>query len=341
MCPTALLILFRSWAQFYSQDRKEDIEPLRDLFYVRTEREAARHLFEVASAVDSAVLGETQILAQIKEAYSSACAVKTVGKVSHYVFHQAFRVGKQVRTHTELGRGACSVSSAAIDLLRAHLPQMDRPEVLFIGVNQMINLAASRLARLNVGRFVFANRTIDKAGALAKRYGHSGHGLNELPALLKGADIVISCTGSPDPVITSNMLSNAMVRRTDRPLLLIDLAIPRDIECGSVNHPAVHCADLEEIQRFAAEHQKQREAEIPQAELIIDQRLAEYDYWYSHVQHEQDGVLEESFEHIRRQELQDVLGKLPIELQNELNDASRHLVQKLLQVHTRLQNSSR
>ena len=151
---------------------------------------------------DSMVLGENQILGQIKDAYSSACAVKVAGKIIHRLFHQAFRVGKLVRTVTDMGKGSCSVSTAAVGLLKSHLDAEARPAVLFVGTSKMIALAASSWSRLHHSRLMFANRTQAASEVLAAKYGASHYSLDDLPSLLAEADIVISCTGSPEPIIT-------------------------------------------------------------------------------------------------------------------------------------------
>jgi glutamyl-tRNA reductase len=325
-------------ARFYRQLRNRDTEPLADKCYVRSDREAAEHLFRVAAGVDSMVIGETQILGQLKDAYSSACTLKTTGRFLHRLYHQAFRVGKLVRSDTEMGRGACSVSSAAAEYLKTRMNEFDRPEVLFVGANHMIQLAASHISRLPVGNLVFANRTGEKATALAARYGVVGYPLEELPSLLSKTDIVVSCTGAEGAVISAAVLNDAR-SGLDRPLLCVDLAIPRDIEDPG-SDAAVQVIDLDAIKKFVDGNRQKRQEAIPDAEVIIEQRLSEFMYWFSHARKEiSRGVLDQSFEQIRRQELSRLLKKLPIELQSELHDASKHLVQKLLHVQSRIKES--
>ncbi|MBU2652516.1 MAG: glutamyl-tRNA reductase, partial [Bacteroidetes bacterium] len=163
-------------SKFFRVYRELDISPLDSKFYRSYDREAAEHLFRVVGGLDSMVLGENQVFGQVKDAYSAACSVKAAGKVIHRLFHQAFRVGKQIRTDTEMGKGACSVSSAAMELLRARQGELSEPSVLFVGVNQMISLAAANLGREAHGRFYFANRTPEKAEVLALRYDGLGCG---------------------------------------------------------------------------------------------------------------------------------------------------------------------
>lgn len=321
---------------FYRKLRDIDIAPLRGCFYISSGAEAAAHLFRVAAGIDSMVLGENQIVGQLRDAYSSACAVKTAGKMIHRLFHQAFRAGKQVRSDTEMGKGACSVSSAAVGLLREKIDAMHQPSVLFVGINQMISLAAKNIRQLEVGQFLFANRTVARAEEFAGKYQGKGYPLTELEALLGRADVVISCTGSTEPVITAEMIDNYLASHPDRRLLIMDMAIPRDVAINDDYHDLLEVHDLESIQRFVKDQQKRREQAIPQAEMIIQRKLDEFTYWYDHVIHEPVyNGLKDSFEAVRRQEIAELLKKLPPELRPELEDRTRQLVNRLLKLKIR------
>jgi glutamyl-tRNA reductase len=321
---------------FYRQYRNLDISPLESSFRVMRGQEAIDHLFRVAAGIDSMVLGESQILGQIKEAYSAACAVKTVDKVLHRLFHQAFRVGKQVRSDTEMGRGACSVSSAATDMLGSLVTGMERPVILFIGINQMIKLAASSLRSTDHGGFRFANRTAEKAVDFAARYDSPGYGLDALPELLEEADVVMTSTSSPDPILPRRLMDGVGAKRRGRRCIVVDLAVPRDVEDpGSADSP-FDVYDLEDIQTYLADQEHRRELAIPQAEEIIEQKKSEFTYWFEHARHEHlYNGRGDTFEQIRREELAPVLDKLPRRLQNELDRASRKLVDRILFVARR------
>jgi glutamyl-tRNA reductase len=275
-----------SVARFYDQYREIDIAPLRVLFHVSSGTQAAAHLFRVAAGIDSMVLGENQILGQVKDAYSSACAVKSTGKVLHRLFHQAFRVGKQVRSDTEMGRGACSVSTAAVEMLKPKIDALDRPAILLVGVNQMIQMAAMKLARIENSHLRFANRSPKKAASLAVKYGAESHGLEHLTELIASSDVVMSCTSSTEPIITRQMLSDQAQRRNQGMCILMDLAIPRDIDCVRKRDTTYEVYDLEDVRRFVEGEQNRRVQAIPQAEEIIESRLREFAYWYEHVQNE-------------------------------------------------------
>ncbi len=318
---------------FFQSFKGLDISDIHECFYVRKNKHAAAHLFSVTAGIDSMVVGENQILGQVKDAYSSACAVRTAGKVIHRLFHQAFRIGKHVRSDTEMGKGACSISSAAVDLLRTKIKKLEKPSILFIGVNQMISLAASGVSKIEHEKFAFANRTLEKAIEFSAKYDASGYSLDQLPELLKASDVVISCTGSKEPVITRPMIDGFINANTGKKLTLLDMAGPRDIEVDKDYHADVEIFDLEDIKRHVKEHQQKRELAIPQAQKIIDTKLSEFLYWFNHVQHEPAyNGLGDAFEAIRHKEMAPILKKLSPELKNEVEKASRSLVQKLLQV---------
>jgi glutamyl-tRNA reductase len=320
-------------SRFYRKFKGLDVASQRDLFDTKTGRDAADQLFRVAAGIDSMVIGESQILGQVKDAYSSACAVKSAGKVIHRLFHQAFRAGKRVRSETAIGKGACSVSSAVTEMLEDKLKAVGRPTVLFVGVNQMIRLAAKRLSRMNSCRFVFANRTLERARQLAAGFDAEGYGLDALTDLLTRADIVISCTSSDEPIIDQIIMTGVLDRRSSARLILVDMAIPRDIDVPKDWNPLVEVYDLEDIKRFVSDRQQQRQSAVPEAEEIICCRLDEFDYWYQHVLLEpvyngRGNVLES----LREEEIASILKKLPQELQKELNRATRRIVDRVVQV---------
>lgn len=319
--------------EFYAKFRSLDATLSRDFFYVKEGMDAAEHLFRVAAGIDSMVLGENQILVQVKEAYSSACAVRSAGKVMHRLLHQAFRVGKQVRTDTEMGRGACSVSSAAVEMLSERIAAVDAPSILFVGANQMIGLAAMKLARGTGARLAFANRTPAKALLLATKYGGDSHGIEQLTELISQADVVISCTSSPEPVISRPMLEAQAQRRHRERCILLDLAVPRDIDCEEKQGDGFEVFDLEDVKNFVEHQQSRRVNAIPQAEEIIDHRLREFSYWYEHVQHDLAyGGNGEAVETARQEELAPLIDKLTPDLQAELEQTSRRLVARVMQI---------
>jgi len=321
---------------FYKNYKSLDISSLSNNFQVKRDKHAASHLLKVAGGLDSMILGENQVLGQVREGYSSSCAVKAAGKVIHRLFHQAFRVGKQIRTDTEMGKGACSVSSASIDLIHSRNNGLKDPTVLFVGINQMIYMAACNLRHDHHGELLFANRTRDKAVRFAKQFGSEGFGLDELPQLMQKADLLISCTGSKEPIVSASMIENLVKEIPDKNLTMMDMAIPCDIEYKKGTYPNIHAFDLEDVRHHVVQQQEIRQAAIPQAEEIADRRLTEFMYWFNHVRHERlSASVEQSFEQLREKELAGILNKLSPELQNELTESTRNLVQKLVRVTAR------
>jgi glutamyl-tRNA reductase len=282
------------------------------------------------------VIGENQIVGQLKDAYSSACAVKSAGKIIHRLFHQSFRVAKRVRTDTVIGKGACSVSTAAVEMLEDRLRAVSQPTVLFIGVNQTIAMAAKRVGRVDECRMVFANRTAEKAEAFAATLGAQGFGLDKLPGLLAQSDFVFSGTSSPDPIAGREVMEKALAGRENRKLVVVDLAIPRDFDVDKISNPSLEVNDLEDIKKYVSDGQHRRELAIPQAEEIIDRKLGEFGYWYDHVLHEPIyNGRSNTVETIREEELSRLLAKLPPELQNELNQATRRIVDRVIRITSR------
>jgi glutamyl-tRNA reductase len=323
--------------KFYQRFRGRDISGLEEHFYTRKNKHAADNLFRVAAGIDSMVIGENQILGQIKDAYSSACAVRAAGKVIHRLFHQAFRVGKITRTDTEMGKGVCSVSSAAIEMLRSRLSDLNDPAILFIGVNQMIALAASGLQKLDYNRFAFANRSLKTAREFAAKYGGTGFSLDNLPALLADSDLVITCTGSAEPIITRKMIDDLVASHSDKRLIIVDMAVPRDVEIDNDHSPNVEVLNLEDVQQFVRLQRDKRSQAIPQVEEIIERKLSEFVYWFDHVRYEPVySGLHDAYDNLREQEMAAALEKLPEDQRTLVNLATKNLINKLVQLKIRL-----
>jgi len=325
---------------FYKNLKSIDITSLQDKFYIRKNKHAADHLFRVAAGIDSMVLGENQIMGQAKDAYSSACAVRTAGKVIHRLFHQAFRVGKLVRTDTEMGKGACSVSSAAVELIKDKINGVDNPVILFVGINQMVALAADGLNKFETGEFLFANRTEAKAKAFAEKYGGRGFGFDKLTGLISKADVMISCTGSRTPVISGDMIAGAVKSKAGGKLLIMDMAIPRDVDIEKNQMPDVSVFDLEDIKDFVRNQQAKREEAIPAAEEIINRKLGEFIYWFDHVRQEPIyNGLGDTFDEIFREELGALIEGLPPDTRDRFDRAGKKMINKLLLVKLKEDNS--
>jgi len=327
---------------FYKQLKNIDISSLREKFYIKKGRHVAEHLFKVSAGMDSMVLGENEILGQVKTAYSSACSVKTAGRVIHRMFHQAFRAGKQVRADTEMGRGACSVSTAAVALVKTKIDISARPDILFIGSNKMIALAASAFAKSHHGRFLFANRTVSKIEDISGRYNAESHSLENLSGLIADVDIVFTSTGSSAPIITRQIIDKTMAlnkdrfRQSSRKLIIIDIAVPNDVERDIDYGPLIEIYRIEDVERYIKDLQNRQQLAIPQAQTIIDKLLGEFVYWYNHIKFEPIyNGLGNAFEEIRRQEMERVINMIPENLRDEVEKATNRLTNRLLHLKAR------
>jgi glutamyl-tRNA reductase len=321
---------------FYRNFRKLDISHLEPKCYTKKELLAVEHLFKVAGGLDSMVLGESQIFGQIKESYSSACMIKTAGKIIHRLFHLSFRTGKLIRSQTSLTEGASSVSGAAISLLKNQINGNKEIPILFIGVNQMIHIAATALHKSGYSNFMFANRTQSKAVEMAEKYGGSGHAMSDLDKLLESSEVVVTCTGSPEPFLDESNLVPAVENRNRRKMVVMDMAIPRDTVPLPDHKDMIKIFDLEDVDFYLKETQRSREDAIPQAEEIINRKLSEFGYWYEHAKSEPLVMrVEHELERIRREELSEITRKLDDETTKKIEEFSKRLIDRLLTTNRR------
>jgi glutamyl-tRNA reductase len=240
--------------------------------YERRDTEAVSHLFRVACSLDSLVLGEPQILGQTKQALEAAIRHKSAGAILNTCFQRAFRVAKRVRSETEIARNPVSVSSVAIELARQVFGGFERRQVLVVGAGKMSELAA-RTLRAQGATLTLTNRTRARADQLAAQYGASVRDWSELPAALGVADIVIASTGAQRPVLTLEMVQKVQRARRGRPLFLLDIAVPRDVEPEVGKLDGIYLADIDDLQKVSAEHRDERKNEADDAEAIVAQEL--------------------------------------------------------------------
>jgi glutamyl-tRNA reductase len=240
--------------------------------YERRDAEAVSHLFRVAASLDSLVLGEPQILGQTKQALDTAIRHKSAGAILNTCFQRAFRVAKRVRRETEIARNPVSVSSVAIELVRQVFGGFERRAVLVVGAGKMSELAA-RTLRNQGATLTLTNRTRARAEQLAGQYGAAVRDWSELPAALGAADIVIASTGAQRPVLTLEMMQKVQRARRGRPLFLLDIAVPRDVEPEVGSLDGIYLADIDDLQKVAAEHRDERKSEADGAEAIVAQEL--------------------------------------------------------------------
>lgn len=242
--------------------------------------EAAHHLFSVAAGLDSMILGEAEIQGQVKRAYELALVEGATGPILNRLFRGALAAGKRVRTETRIGEGGTSVPSAAVELAQASLGGgLNSRRVLLVGAGETAELTARALAAKGVEAVFVANRRYDRAIGLADRFGGIAVRFDELPAQLEQADIVVSSTNSPHHIIEREELELMMAARDGRPLLLIDLAVPRDIDPACLEVEGVSIHDVDAVQMIAERNAGGREAEARRAERLIASELNRFERW--------------------------------------------------------------
>jgi glutamyl-tRNA reductase len=241
----------------------------------RSNPAAVVHLFEVAAGLDSQMVGETEILGQVKDAYATAQAAGTVGPVLNRVFQKAFHAAKLVRHETSIGEGQVSVATVAVALAERIFGRLRDSRVLVVGAGDIAEKTAKALRSREAGSVVFANRTTARAEELAREFGGEALPFDRLAEGLVRSDIVVSSTAAPEPVFTLPMIYAAMHERASRPLFLIDLALPRDIEPAVAELPNVFLYNLDDLARMAEENIAQRHAEIERARTLLTGRALE------------------------------------------------------------------
>jgi glutamyl-tRNA reductase len=243
--------------------------------YSREESGAVHHLFRVASSLDSLVIGEPQILGQVKTTHDAAVRIGTAGPVLNTCFQGAFRVARRVRRETAIAKNPVSVSSVAVELAREVFEDFADKHVLVVGAGKMSDLAA-RALRAHGARLTITNRTRARAEELAAQFEADVHAWEDLPGALVVADIVIASTGAREPVLTRAMLGRVQKARRGRPLFLIDIAVPRDVDPACSELEGIYLADIDHLQKVAADHRQGRQSEAEQAEAIVEQELSRF-----------------------------------------------------------------
>ena len=258
------------------------VEPaqLESYLYLHSDGDAVRHLFRVATGLDSLVLGEPQVLGQVKDAYHAAAAAGRLKPALQRLFQHAFAVAKRVRTDTQIGAHPVSVAFAGVRLAQQVFTELDRATVLLVGAGDTIELAARHLVDHQVQRLLVANRTLAHAQALASRFGGYALPLSELERHLAEADIVISATASREPVVSAAAVGRALTARKHRPMLLLDLAVPRDIDPAAAEFEDVYLYTVDDLDRVIEEGQRSRREAAAQAQAIIDLQVEHYLAWW-------------------------------------------------------------
>ena len=264
-------------------------DSLETYLYRHRDEDAVRHLFRVATGLDSMILGEPQILGQVKDAWQVARDARTLRNPLDRLFQQTFAVAKRVRTDTRIGAHPVSVAFAAVRLARQRFAELDQATVLLIGAGDTIELAARHLVDADVKRLLVANRTLEHAQALASRYGGYALPLSELERHLPEADIVLSATASRDPILGRRAVDAALTARKRRPMFLLDLAVPRDIAPDVAELRDVYLYTVDDLEQVIEENRASRREAAQQAEAIIDLQVEHFMAWW-HAQGRQDAI---------------------------------------------------
>lgn len=267
----------RAWL---AQHHALPLESLDSYLYAHRDDAAVRHLFRVATGLDSLVLGEPQILGQVKDAWQSARRLNAMRTPLDRLFQQSFSVAKRVRTDTRIGAHPVSVAFAAVRLARQVFAELDQATVLLIGAGDTIELAARHLVDAKVKRLLIANRTLEHAQTLASRHGGYALPLSELQRHLPEADIVLSATAAREPILTRSAVQTALKARRQRPMFLLDLAVPRDIANDVAELSDVYLYTVDDLEQVIEDNRASRREAAQQAEAIIELQVEHFMAWW-------------------------------------------------------------
>ncbi|HEX5815281.1 MAG TPA: glutamyl-tRNA reductase [Methylomirabilota bacterium] len=328
--------------------RHRGVDPasVEPLLYTHEEEDAIRHAFRVAASLDSMMIGEPQILGQVKDAFALAQACETVGPALHTLFTQAFAVAKRVRTETEIARHAVSVSFAAVELAKKIFAGLTGRAVLLIGAGKMSELAAKHLVEQGAFPVYVANRTWARAQEMARALSGTAVPFDDLATPLAAVDIVVTSTGAPAPIVTRAHVERVMHGRGARPLFFIDIAVPRDVEPGVDGIEGVYCYDIDDLKQVVDANIRERLREAQRAEALVEREVAKFRARLGDVEVIPTIVsLRERLEEIRRAEVKRTLSRLPDatpETRAAIEAMSASLINKILHAPiTKLRESSR
>jgi glutamyl-tRNA reductase len=326
--------------------RGVDPAPVESLLYTHVETDAVRHVFRVAASLDSMMVGEPQILGQVKDAFALAQSCEAVGPVLHALFSRAFAVAKKVRTETEIARHAVSVSYAAVELARKIFAGLEGRGVLLVGAGKMSELAARHLVEHGAFPIYVANRTWSRAQELARALAGTAVPLADLETALAAVDIVITSTGAPEPIIQREAVQRVAHLRRARPLFFVDIAVPRDVEATVNTLDDVYVYDIDDLRSVVDANLRERAREAQRAEALVDREVAKFVARRGDVEVIPTIVsLRERLEAIRTAEVRRSLARLPDatpETREAMEALSTAIVNKILHAPiTKLRESSR
>ncbi|MBA2351771.1 MAG: glutamyl-tRNA reductase [Burkholderiales bacterium] len=339
-CHTAEPARAIDWLADYHHLPAHDLEPY---LYTLPRELAVQHAFRVASGLDSMILGEPQILGQLKQAVKAAEHAGTLGYMLHKLFQRTFSVAKEVRTRTDIGANSVSMAAAAVRLAERIFPSIAGQNILLVGVGEMIELCATHFAARNPARMTFANRSPERGIELAKRHGADLIALSDMPDRLAAYDIIVSSTASALPIIGKGMVESALKLRRHRPILMVDLAVPRDIEPEVAELEDVFLFSVDDLGRAAQEGLDARRAAVAQAEAIIACNVDDFVHWMEAREVVPTiRALRESAEATREAELERALRALAggADPQTVMDRLSRALTNKFLHTPNQMLNEA-
>ncbi len=307
----------------------EDIEPY---LYRHPDHAAVKHAFRVAAGLDSMVLGEPQILGQMKDAFNTAYDAGTTGKLLNRLFQQSFSVAKRVRTDTAIGASAVSVAYAAVSLAKQIFSDLSRHTVMLIGAGETIELCAQHLYEQGARKIIVANRTISRARALAESFGAEPIALADMPSRLAEVDIVVSSTASQLPILGKGAVERTIKLRKHRPMFLVDLAVPRDIEAEVADLNDVYLYTVDDLKHVVEENLQSRQEAALEAEQIIDLQVVNFMHWINSLEAVPTIVaLRDKAEALRQEELKRAERMLAsgADPRNVIEQLTRALINKL------------
>jgi len=311
--------------EFLSQYHEVSLKEFEKSLYFYVGEEAVRHIFRVASSLDSMVVGEPQILGQIKDAYDISQQAKTSGLILHRLLHRAFHVAKRVRTETKIGNNAVSISFVAVELAKKIFDTLEKKTVLLIGAGEMSELAAQHLVSGGIEKVLVTNRTYERAVALAQQFRGEAIPFEEISKGLRKADIVISATEAPQYLIWHDQVSRVMRDRKQKPIFFIDIADPRDIEPKVGDIGNVYLYNIDDLQRVVNDNIQDRQKEAEKAETIVQDEVIKFVNWYRSLDVTPTIVaLKKKFEEIRKNELEKTFSLHP-----DLSDKERKSIEAM------------
>ena len=319
--------------EFLIEEAGADPQLAETFFEFRRDADAIAHLYEVAAGIDSMVLGESEILGQVRNAFSKVVEAGADNPLLSRLFHNAIRVGRRARTETAIGRHALSVSSVAVQQARILHPAVQDATVLVVGAGDAGRVVVESLAAQGVGRVLVANRTAERAAALANDLGGEAIAFDHLPAALSESDVVISASGSQEHLVTCDEVAGAMTGRDQRPLSVIDIGLPRDFDPQVSEIPGVTYRDLDDLQTVIAEHIKAREGEVSDVRAIATKETANFIGWWEQLQVVPTiAALTEHADGVRQREVEKSLRRMNLDAQQieQIDVMTRAIVKQLL-----------